>query len=174
VFVILRTGNSSSVALHLPSQERSYCRLMSPNQTHEGTYTLPFRRRQRRTSHHRQMVDGLVRTLGSGVFAVATIFPVGDFRRLSLIVVTASKGMRPAHTPYKNRFGKDSLGSHHRQMMDLLGGTICEELHRVAAVATKKWWLSFLSCQHLGCIRTWASRAVLAWFLAHEVRTSGR
>jgi len=30
---------------------------MGPNQTHEGTYTLPFRRRQRRTSHHRQMVD---------------------------------------------------------------------------------------------------------------------
>ena len=50
VFVILRTGNSLSVALHLPSQERSYFQLMGPNQTHEGTCTLLFRRLRRRTS----------------------------------------------------------------------------------------------------------------------------
>jgi hypothetical protein len=49
VFVNLRTGNSLSVALHLPSQERSYFQLMGPNQTHEGTCTLLFRRLRRRT-----------------------------------------------------------------------------------------------------------------------------
>jgi hypothetical protein len=47
------------------------------------------------------MVDGLVPTLGSGVFAVATILPTGDIRRWTIFAVTASKGMRPAHTPYK-------------------------------------------------------------------------
>ena len=38
------------LALHLPSQERSYFQLMGPNQTHRGTLTLLFRRLQRRTS----------------------------------------------------------------------------------------------------------------------------
>ena len=56
VFVNLRTGNSLSVALHLPSQERSYFQLMGPNQTHEGTCTLLFRRLRRRTTTDFQSV----------------------------------------------------------------------------------------------------------------------
>jgi hypothetical protein len=32
-----------------------------------------------------------------------------------------------------------ACNSHHRQMVDRLGGTIYEDLHRVAAVATKRW-----------------------------------
>jgi len=52
------------------------------------------------------MVDGFVRPLGFGVIAVATVLPVGDFRRLSLVAAMASKEMRPAHTPSKK------LGSH--------------------------------------------------------------
>ena len=51
---------------------------------------------------HRQMVDGFVRSLGSGVFAVAMVFPVGDFRRSRIFSVTAPKDQRPAHTPYQS------------------------------------------------------------------------
>ncbi len=49
VFVILRTGISFSVALHLLLRERSYFQLIDSNQAYEGTFTLPFRRPQRRT-----------------------------------------------------------------------------------------------------------------------------
>jgi hypothetical protein len=37
------------------------------------------------------MVDGFVRSLGSGVFAVALVLPVGDFFRSRIFTITASK-----------------------------------------------------------------------------------
>jgi hypothetical protein len=55
------------------------------------------------------MVDGFVRPLGFGVIAVATVLPVGDFRRLSLVAAMASKEMRPAHTPYKKLLGDHQI-----------------------------------------------------------------
>jgi hypothetical protein len=61
------------------------------------------------SSHHRQMVDGFVGPLGSGVFAVANVLPIGDFRRLSLVGAMASKEMRPAHTPYKKLLGDHQI-----------------------------------------------------------------
>ena len=47
----LRTGHSPQVALHLSSRKRSYhFRLQAGNVTLEGTFTLLFKRLQRRTS----------------------------------------------------------------------------------------------------------------------------
>jgi hypothetical protein len=51
------------------------------------------------------MVDGFVRSLGSGVFVVALVSPVGDFFRSRIFAVTASKDRRPAHTPYESLDG---------------------------------------------------------------------
>src|SRR5262245_60390757 len=48
-FVILRTDGSLPVALHLLSRERSYLQLMSPDQTHGTTFTLPIKHPHRRT-----------------------------------------------------------------------------------------------------------------------------
>ena len=49
-FVILRTGHSPQVALHLSSQKRSYhCWLQAGNVSLEGTYTPLFKRLHRRT-----------------------------------------------------------------------------------------------------------------------------
>jgi hypothetical protein len=46
----LRTGHSPQVALHPSSRKRSYHRIRGGNVTPEGTFTLLFKRLQRRTS----------------------------------------------------------------------------------------------------------------------------
>ena len=49
-FVILRTGRSPPVALHLLSRERSYHRLQNPNLTLTRTFTSRIQRAHRRTA----------------------------------------------------------------------------------------------------------------------------
>jgi hypothetical protein len=59
-FVILRTGRSPPVALHLPSRGRSYPRLQSTDLTMTGTFTPLIQRAYRRTSAaiHRRFSAG--------------------------------------------------------------------------------------------------------------------
>jgi hypothetical protein len=53
VHFTLRTGLSLQVALHLPSQERSYhCQLQAGNDGLRGTSTLQIKRLHRRTCRH--------------------------------------------------------------------------------------------------------------------------
>ena len=54
----LRTGISPQVALHPSSRKRSYhCWIQGGNVTLTGTFTLLFKRLQRRTSYARQSVE---------------------------------------------------------------------------------------------------------------------
>ena len=59
----LRTGHSPQVALHPSSRKRSYHRIRGGNVTPEGTFTLLFKRLQRRTS------AGVLARTAPGVFA---------------------------------------------------------------------------------------------------------
>ena len=82
----LRTGHSPQVALHPSSRKRSYHRIRGGNVTPEGTFTLLFKRLQRRTS------AGVLARTGLGV--CASVFDALAFETVKdeIVVVELTRG----------------------------------------------------------------------------------